>query len=58
LCSNPIAVTGLIRAIEAANQVMGTAGDLQVDGVHNALSSALGGMAQFANYTVFGDDHR
>jgi acetyl-CoA C-acetyltransferase len=58
LCSNPIGVTGLIRAIEAANQVMGSAGDLQVDGVHNTVSSALGGMAQFANFTVFGDDHR
>ncbi|GAA4025164.1 thiolase family protein [Streptomyces plumbiresistens] len=58
LCSNPIGVTGLIRAIEAANQVMGTAGDIQVTGVHNAVSSALGGMAQFANFTVFGDDHR
>jgi acetyl-CoA C-acetyltransferase len=58
LCSNPIAVTGLIRAIEAANQVMGVAGDLQVAGVHNAVCSALGGMGQFANFTVFGDDHR
>jgi acetyl-CoA C-acetyltransferase len=58
LCSNPIGVTGLIRAIDAANQVMQTAGDMQVSGVHNAISSALGGMAQFANYTVFGDDHR
>ncbi len=57
LCSNPIGVTGLARAIEAANQVMGTAGDIQVTGVHNAISSALGGMGQFANYTVFGDDH-
>ncbi|ONH60448.1 acetyl-CoA acetyltransferase [Frankia sp. CcI49] len=58
LCSNPIGVTGLIRAIEAANQVMGTAGDLQVSGVHRSISSALGGMAQFANFTVFGDDLR
>ncbi|MFF2060106.1 thiolase family protein [Rhodococcus qingshengii] len=58
LCSNPIGVTGLVRAIEAANQVMGNAGDTQVGGVRNALSSAIGGMAQFVNFTIFGDDHR
>lgn len=58
LCTNPIAVTGLVRAIEAANQVMGTAGDLQVRDVRNSLSTAVGGMAQFHNVTVFGDDHR
>ena len=56
LCTNPIAVTGLVRAIEAANQVMGTAGDIQVSGVRNALSTAIGGMAQFTNVTVFGDE--
>jgi acetyl-CoA C-acetyltransferase len=58
LCTNPIAVTGLCRAIEAANQVMGTAGQIQVSGVHNALATAIGGMAQFTNVTVFGDDCR
>jgi acetyl-CoA C-acetyltransferase len=58
LCTNPIAVTGLVRAIEAANQVMGTAGEIQVSGVHNALSTAIGGMAQFTNATLFADDCR
>jgi len=58
LCTNPIAVTGLVRAIEAANQVMGTAGDLQVRDVHNAVATANGGMAQFTNVTVFSDEHR
>jgi acetyl-CoA C-acetyltransferase len=58
LCTNPIAVTGLVRAIEAANQVMGTAGELQVSGVHNALATAIGGMAQFTNVTLFGDECR
>ncbi|MFV8229988.1 thiolase family protein [Mycolicibacterium peregrinum] len=58
LCTNPIAVTGLVRAIEAANQVMGTAGQIQVNGVQNALSSAIGGMAQFTNITLFSDDSR
>ncbi len=54
LCTNPIAVTGLVRAIDAANQVMGTAGAMQVPNVKNALSSAVGGIAQFYNCTVFG----
>jgi len=54
LCTNPIAVTGLVRAIDAANQVMGMAGAMQVPKVRNALSSAVGGIAQFYNCTVFG----
>ena len=58
LCTNPIAVTGLVRAIDAANQVRGTAGEMQVPNVHNALSSAVGGIAQFYNCTVFGDEPR
>jgi hypothetical protein len=58
LCTNPIAVTGLVRAIDAANQVMGKAGAMQVPNVRNALSSAVGGIAQFFNCTVFGDEPR
>ena len=58
LCTNPIAVTGLVRAIDAANQVMGNAGAMQVPKVHNALSSAVGGIAQFYNCTIFGDEPR
>ena len=58
LCTNPIAVTGLVRAIDAANQVMGNAGAMQVPHVKNALSSAVGGIAQFYNCTVFGDEPR
>jgi acetyl-CoA C-acetyltransferase len=58
LCTNPIAVTGLVRAIDAANQVMGTAGQMQVPNVRNAVSSAVGGIAQFYNCTVFGDEPR
>lgn len=57
LCTNPIAVTGLVRAVEAANQVMGTAGDIQVDGVQHALATANGGMVQFSNITLFSDSH-
>lgn len=58
LCTNPIAVTGLVRAIDAANQVMGKAGPMQVPNVKTALSSAVGGIAQFFNCTVFGDEPR
>lgn len=54
LCTNPIAITGLVRCIDAANQVMGKAGDMQVKGVRNALATASGGTAQFYNCTVFG----
>ena len=56
LCTNPIAITGLVRAIDAANQVMGKAGAIQVPRVKNALSSAIGGIAQFYNCTVFGTE--
>lgn len=55
LCTNAIAVTGLVRAIDAANQIMGTAGDMQVKNVRNAVSSASGGIGQFHCVTVFGD---
>ena len=58
LCTNPIAVAGLVRAIDAANQVMGKAGAMQVTGVRNTVASAVGGIAQFYNCTVFGDEPR
>jgi acetyl-CoA C-acetyltransferase len=55
LCTNPIAVAGLVRAIDAANQVMGKAGEMQVPRVvRNAISTAVGGIAQFYNCTAFG----
>lgn len=54
LCTNAIAVAGLVRAIDAANQVMGAAGQMQLPRVNNALASAVGGIAQFYNCTVFG----
>ena len=54
LCTNPIAVSGLVRAIDAARQIMGKAGAMQVPRVRNALSTAVGGIAQFFNMTVFG----
>jgi acetyl-CoA C-acetyltransferase len=56
LCTNPIAVTGLVRAIDAANQLLGKAGAMQVPAVRNAISTAVGGILQFCNCTVFGSE--
>ena len=56
LCTNPIAITGLVRAIDAANQVMGKSGAMQVAKVKNSVSTAVGGIAQFFNCTVFGSE--
>jgi acetyl-CoA C-acetyltransferase len=47
LCSNPIGASGMLRLGEAALQVMGRAGEHQVDGVKNALGHAYGGGAQY-----------
>lgn len=52
ICTNPIAVTGLVRVIEAALQVQGKAGDRQVPGANVALASAIGGDHQFYAATV------
>lgn len=58
LCSNPIAVSGLVRAIDAANQLMGKAEEMQVVNAKNSMSSAIGGITQFCNVTVFGIEPR
>ncbi|MEM7141243.1 MAG: thiolase domain-containing protein [Actinomycetota bacterium] len=56
LSSNPIGASGMIRCLEAANQVRGTAGDYQVDGAKVALGHAYGGAAQyFAMWIVASD---
>jgi acetyl-CoA C-acetyltransferase len=47
LSSNPIGASGLVRCLEAARQVRGTAGDHQVDGARVALGHAYGGAAQY-----------
>jgi len=47
LCSNPIGASGLLRFAEAAMQVMGRAGEHQVDGARTALGHAYGGGSQF-----------
>jgi acetyl-CoA C-acetyltransferase len=56
LSSNPIGASGLIRCLEAANQVRGTAGEYQVEGAKVALGHAYGGAAQyFAMWIVSSD---
>jgi acetyl-CoA C-acetyltransferase len=47
LSSNPIGASGLLRFAEAAMQVMGRAGQHQVDGARKALGHAYGGGSQF-----------
>lgn len=47
LCSNPIAVTGLVRVAEAALQVTGRAEGRQVNGAKTAVATAIGGSLQF-----------
>jgi acetyl-CoA C-acetyltransferase len=52
LCSNPIGASGLLRFAEAALQVMGKAGDHQVDGARTALGHAYGGGSQYFSMWV------
>jgi acetyl-CoA C-acetyltransferase len=47
LSSNPIGASGMLRFLEAASQVRGTAGEHQVDGARTAVGHAYGGAAQF-----------
>lgn len=56
LSSNPIGASGMIRFGEAAMQVMGTAGDHQVDGARTAVGHAYGGGSQFFAMWVVGAD--
>ena len=58
LCTNPIGVTGLVRAADAARQVMGTAGAMQVKNVHNVIATAIGGSTQFFTVTMLSDEPR
>jgi acetyl-CoA C-acetyltransferase len=45
MSTNPVGATALIRVAEAATQVMGEAGEHQVDGVRRALATGYGGNA-------------
>jgi acetyl-CoA C-acetyltransferase len=56
LSSNPIGASGMLRFLEVANQVRGTAGEHQVDGARKALGHAYGGGSQFFAAWVVGSD--
>jgi acetyl-CoA C-acetyltransferase len=56
MTANPIGATGLVRFGEAALQVMGRAGDHQVDGARTALATACGGIDQFYTAAILAAD--
>ena len=58
LCTNPIGVTGLVRAAEAARQIMGRSEAMQVKDVHNVVTTAIGGSTQFFTVTMMSDEPR
>ena len=56
LSSNPIGASGMVRFVEAAEQVRGRAGEHQVDGARKAVGHAYGGGSQFFAMWVVGSD--
>lgn len=54
LSTNPIGASGMLRFSEAAKQVMGRAGDYQVDGARIALGHAYGGGSQYFSMWLVG----
>ena len=56
LSSNPIGASGMIRFAESAIQVMGKAGDHQIQGARKALGHAYGGGAQYYSMWVVSSD--
>ena len=58
LSSNPIGASGMLRFLEVANQVRGTAGEHQVDGARTGLGHAYGGGSQFFAMWIVGADKR
>jgi acetyl-CoA C-acetyltransferase len=52
LCTNPIGASGMLRLGEAALQVMGRAGEHQVEGATTALGHAYGGATQYFSMWV------
>jgi acetyl-CoA C-acetyltransferase len=56
LCTNPIAVTGLVRVCDAALQLLDKAGPYQVPDASSAVATAVGGSFQFNTCMVLGRD--
>jgi acetyl-CoA C-acetyltransferase len=55
-CTNPISVTGVVRLGEVANQVLGRAGERQVENARVGIASAIGGDHQFYSTMVVCSD--
>jgi acetyl-CoA C-acetyltransferase len=56
LCTNPIAVTALVRVCDAALQVLGAAGSYQLPDVSTAVATGVGGSFQFQTCMVLGKE--
>ena len=56
MSSNPIGASGMLRFLEAANQVRGTAGPVQVEGAKRAVGHAYGGGSQFFAMWIVGSE--
>ncbi|MRH90301.1 thiolase domain-containing protein [Nocardia sp. SYP-A9097] len=56
LSSNPIGASGMIRFAESAKQVMGRAGDYQVENARKAFGHAYGGGSQYFSMWVVGSE--
>lgn len=56
LSTNPIGASGLIRMIEAADQIRGRCDRRQVDGARLALGHAYGGSSNYFAMMVFGHE--
>ena len=54
MSSNPIGASGMLRFLEAARQVRGTAGEHQVEGAKWAMGHAYGGGSQFFSMWIVG----
>jgi len=56
LATNPIGASGMLRMVEAVEQVRGRAGDRQVDGARLALGHAYGGASNYFAMMAFGSE--
>ncbi len=56
LSTNPIGASGMLRMVEAVEQVRGRAGDRQVDGARLAVGHAYGGASNYFAMMAFGSE--
>lgn len=53
---NPVSATALVRIAECAQQVRGTAGRRQLDGIRRAIATGQGGATQFSTAVIVAQD--